>query len=56
MREFDLDLKYQEYLHRPKVGIDDFELLRVIGKGSFGKVTLVKKKNTGKLFAMKVIH
>ena len=28
----------------PKVGIDDFDLLKVLGKGGFGKVMLVRKK------------
>jgi len=39
-----------------KVGKDDFELLFVIGKGSFGKVMQVKKKDTGKIYAMKVLR
>jgi serine/threonine protein kinase len=39
----------------PKVGLTDFELIRVIGKGSFGKVTLVRKKSNDKLYAMKVL-
>lgn len=38
-----------------KVSLDDFELVKVIGKGSFGKVTLVRKKNDQKLYAMKVL-
>ena len=38
-----------------KVNLDDFELVRVIGKGSFGKVTLVRKKSDAKLYAMKVL-
>lgn len=38
-----------------KVTVEDFELIRVIGKGSFGKVTLVKKKDNGKMYAMKVL-
>lgn len=38
-----------------KVGIADFELVRVIGKGSFGKVTLVRKKDESTLYAMKVL-
>ena len=33
----------------------DFELLKVIGRGSFGKVILVKKKDNDKLYAMKVL-
>lgn len=35
---------------------DDFELLNVIGKGSFGKVMQVKKKDDGKIYAMKVLR
>lgn len=38
-----------------KVCLEDFELIRVIGKGSFGKVTLVKKKTDNELYAMKVL-
>ena len=37
------------------MSMDDFELLKVIGKGSFGKVMQVKKKNTGRIYAMKII-
>jgi len=39
-----------------KVTADDFQLLKVIGKGSFGKVMQVKKKDTGKIYAMKVLQ
>lgn len=38
--------------------IDDFELLRVIGRGAFGKVMLVRKKDgkrNGEIFAMKIL-
>jgi serum/glucocorticoid-regulated kinase 2 len=35
--------------------IGDFDLLKVIGKGSFGKVMQVKKKDTGRIYAMKII-
>lgn len=38
-----------------KIGIEDFELVKVIGKGSFGKVTLVRKKADQRLYAMKVL-
>eukprot|EP00300_Choanocystis_sp_HF-7_P042252 c9011_g1_i2.p1 GENE.c9011_g1_i2~~c9011_g1_i2.p1 ORF type:complete len:426 (-),score=101.37 c9011_g1_i2:107-1384(-) len=38
------------------VGLSDFELKKVLGRGSFGKVMLVGHKGTGKLFAMKVLR
>lgn len=38
-----------------KVSVDDFELIKVIGKGSFGKVTLVQKRDSRHLYAMKVL-
>ncbi|KYQ91197.1 protein kinase 3 [Tieghemostelium lacteum] len=38
-----------------KLTIDDFDLLKVLGVGSFGRVFLVRKKNTTKLYAMKVL-
>jgi len=37
------------------VSLQDFELLRVVGKGSFGKVLQVRKKNTNHIYAMKVL-
>ena len=37
------------------VGIDDFQLLKIVGKGNFGKVMLVKMKGTDEVFAMKVL-
>ncbi|KAG5180123.1 putative protein kinase [Tribonema minus] len=40
---------------RQRVGLADFEQMRVIGKGSFGKVTLVRKRSCGRLFAMKAL-
>jgi len=39
-----------------KVGVEDFELMKVIGKGSFGKVMQVRKKDDGEIFAMKVLR
>ncbi|KAH3681154.1 hypothetical protein WICPIJ_007849 [Wickerhamomyces pijperi] len=36
--------------------IEDFDLLKVIGKGSFGKVMQVRKKDSGKIYALKAIR
>lgn len=38
-----------------KVGIEDFEMMRVLGKGCAGKVLLVRHKGTQGLFALKAI-
>lgn len=44
------------FVTQNKISIDAFELVKVIGKGSFGKVTLVRKKDDQRLYAMKVLH
>eukprot|EP00163_Fabomonas_tropica_P001530 TRINITY_DN1113_c0_g2_i1.p1 TRINITY_DN1113_c0_g2~~TRINITY_DN1113_c0_g2_i1.p1 ORF type:complete len:468 (+),score=111.79 TRINITY_DN1113_c0_g2_i1:334-1737(+) len=41
---------------KEKVGCADFELLRLVGKGSYGKVFQVRKKNTSEIYAMKVLR
>ena len=38
-----------------KVSESDFERLRVIGRGTFGKVFQARKKDTGRIYAMKVL-
>ena len=38
-----------------KPGIDDFQIIRKIGKGGFGRVFLAKHTNQNKLVALKVI-
>ncbi|EEF33691.1 serine/threonine-protein kinase AtPK2/AtPK19 [Ricinus communis] len=38
------------------VGIEDFEVLKVVGQGAFGKVYQVKKKGTSEIYAMKVMR
>ncbi|KAF1913203.1 kinase-like domain-containing protein [Ampelomyces quisqualis] len=39
-----------------RLSIDDFELLKVVGKGSFGKVMQVQKKDTHRIYALKTIR
>ncbi|CAH2351544.1 serine/threonine-protein kinase Sch9p [[Candida] railenensis] len=36
-------------------GPDDFDVLRLLGKGTFGQVFQVKKKDTNRIYAMKVL-
>lgn len=52
----------QEILHREaeqmrqkrqKITIFDFESVAIIGRGAFGEVRVVRKKNTGEIFALK---
>ncbi len=38
-----------------KISLSDFTMLKVIGRGSFGKVYLVRKKDTGAPYAMKIL-
>ena len=37
------------------ISIDHFDLIRVIGRGSYAKVLMVELKETRRLYAMKVI-
>lgn len=41
---------------KPRVGLSDFILLTVLGRGSFGKVMKVRKRDTGVIYAMKVLR
>ena len=38
-----------------KMTVNDFTTLKVIGKGSYGKVLLVKKNDDNKVYAMKIL-
>ncbi|KAF7768239.1 hypothetical protein Agabi119p4_7482 [Agaricus bisporus var. burnettii] len=42
--------------HDQSLTIDDFELITVIGKGSFGKVMQVRKRDTSRIYALKTIR
>lgn len=51
-------IKETEFLRlkRLKLSYNDFTPLKVIGKGAFGEVRLVQKKDTGHIYAMKILR
>lgn len=40
--------------HKERTSIDDFEIIKPISRGAFGRVFLARKRTTGDLFAIKV--
>lgn len=40
--------------HKERTSIDDFDIIKPISRGAFGKVFLARKHTTGDLFAIKV--
>jgi serine/threonine protein kinase len=55
MQEYDNIIVEQQKTSGGNVTKKDFEMISVIGKGSYGKVMLVKKKDSGQLYALKVL-
>lgn len=49
------DISDHNASNKPKSCIDDFNFIKVLGKGSFGKVMLAEHKQTGEFFAVKVL-
>jgi serum/glucocorticoid-regulated kinase 1/serum/glucocorticoid-regulated kinase 2 len=43
-------------LKSPSITLDDFKIDRVLGQGSFAKVFLVTKKDSGQVYAMKCLR
>lgn len=39
-----------------KTSLADFEFIKVLGRGAFGKVVLVKRKGEERFFAMKIMR
>jgi len=52
----ELEVVYSDYVQPKRIPkLQDFEIVKVIGKGGFSKVLQVRKKDTALLYAMKVI-
>ena len=51
-------MKETEFLRlkRSKLGVDDFDPIKVIGRGAFGEVCVVKLKNTDRVYALKILN
>lgn len=47
---------FEKQNSKRKVGPADFDILSLLGKGSFGEVYLVRKKDNGKKYAMKLLQ
>ena len=46
---------YQKIMQKLKLNLNDFELLKVLGQGAFGKVLLAEHKTTSTTCAIKVL-
>lgn len=49
----------QQFLDKKKnkevINLNSFTLLKLIGKGSYAKVVLVRKKDNNKIYALKIL-
>jgi serum/glucocorticoid-regulated kinase 2 len=52
-----LQAHFAKIIHERRVEVckKDFEQIKVIGRGGFSRVILVRKKDTGRLYAMKIM-
>lgn len=42
--------------NKDQVKLEDFKILKLLGRGGFGKVMLCQKSSDGKLYAMKILR
>ncbi|KZW04096.1 kinase-like protein [Exidia glandulosa HHB12029] len=53
--EIRIQITYEQYKTRRSITPRDFEFLKLIGRGTFGRVFQVRKKDTKRIYAMKVL-
>ena len=59
MRSYDIIFPAKKIVERIKqyrLSRDDFETVKIIGKGAFGEVAVVRAKATGRIYAMKILN
>ena len=59
MRSYDFIFTAKKIVERIKqyrLSRDDFETVKIIGKGAFGEVAVVRAKATGRIYAMKILN
>ncbi|GAA5936588.1 uncharacterized protein JCM15063_001930 [Sporobolomyces koalae] len=54
--EIRIKLAFEPLKSRPKLTVNDFQVLRRIGQGSFGSVFMIRKRDTKRIYALKVIN
>ncbi|XP_078675705.1 rho-associated protein kinase 1-like isoform X7 [Branchiostoma floridae x Branchiostoma belcheri] len=47
--------KWVEFIEENRLKAEDFDMIKVIGRGAFGEVQLVRHKKTQKVYAMKLL-
>ncbi|GAA5975752.1 hypothetical protein JCM11641_005862 [Rhodosporidiobolus odoratus] len=53
--EIRIQIRYEKFDAKQGLHPNDFDFLRMIGKGTFGRVFQVRKKDTRRIYAMKVL-
>ncbi|KAJ3790584.1 putative serine/threonine protein kinase [Lentinula aff. detonsa] len=53
--EMRVQITFEQYKTKRALGPRDFEFLKLIGRGTFGKVFQVRKRDTKRIYAMKVL-
>lgn len=48
--------KIVEKIKQYRLSRDDFETVKIIGKGAFGEVAVVRARATGRIYAMKILN